>query len=467
MGSSETVTFPSPTSVLITNLVLGQIKYFKITAVNDNGESILENSNSVSVTPSESPSSSYNKKHTDHGDYKLDQSLSGTRAQVYHNPHKNHTIVTHKGTDSIHDWITDLRLGLGHSLGSKLAEEAAKNGHSEVITLNNPTVLNDLVRKKPSNQHDIRTTMDPVSMLKNIAPKKNDITIKSKTINPLIEHSTDVLNRLNQEDEIGGMLCQNNTAVVPEFSSIGMNETSSTSTRRKPKSTRSNHKNTMTMQDLLIELNDPNQTSQGVVRIFKSLTSNERAEEQIATLLIDRYKELLNSGRGLHRGGGCTHSKSEVTKIEKLRDSLRGFYLNAIANVEPEDHRTRINNLMEYLMNEPISESNAEIIEEENIVALINHLQFYLPKTNPPDVKGIGKPVKTKKAKVIGIEMDFDRTWVHQNHDFCIYCILLAKILNKLVVARISKVKDTISIVTTLGLDFIYPLPQHPHHPLH
>jgi len=44
-------------------------------------------------------------------------------------------------------------------------------------------------------------------MLKNVLPKqKNDINIKSTSINPLIEHSTDVLSRLNPEMEIGNGL---------------------------------------------------------------------------------------------------------------------------------------------------------------------------------------------------------------------------------------------------------------------
>ena len=177
---------------------------------------------------------SYDKNLENHNDYNVDKDLSGTRVQVYHNPNLNHTVVVHKGTDSIHDWITDLRMGLGnkntkrfqhskniqnqaenkytnskistlgHSLGSKLAEESNKNDNNEIITLNNPTLLSDLVKKKKKNQYDIRTKLDPVSILKNFVPKnKNDVTIKSDSYNPLIEHSTDTLDRINQDLEIG------------------------------------------------------------------------------------------------------------------------------------------------------------------------------------------------------------------------------------------------------------------------
>jgi hypothetical protein len=177
---------------------------------------------------------SYDKNLENHNGYNVDKELSGKRVQVYHNPNENHTVVVHKGTDSIHDWITDLKMGfgnknttrfkhskkiqnqaenkyinsklstLGHSLGSKLAEESSKNPNNEIITLNNPTLLSDLVKKPKQNQYDIRTKLDPVSILKNIVPKnKNDVTIKSKTYNPLTEHFTDTLNRINQDLEIG------------------------------------------------------------------------------------------------------------------------------------------------------------------------------------------------------------------------------------------------------------------------
>src|SRR5688572_20204870 len=45
--------------------------------------------------------------------YVLDKSLSGTRAQVYHHPETNHLVVNHRGTQGIHDVITDMRLMLG------------------------------------------------------------------------------------------------------------------------------------------------------------------------------------------------------------------------------------------------------------------------------------------------------------------------------------------------------------------
>eukprot|EP01038_Epipyxis_sp_PR26KG_P017718 gene17718-24687_t len=86
--------------------------------------------------------SSYDKNLNDHGDYKIDTSLSGSRAQVYHNPTKNHTVVVHKGTDSLNDWVTDLRLGLGDRSGTRFKhakdvqrKAEQKYGNSNISTL--------------------------------------------------------------------------------------------------------------------------------------------------------------------------------------------------------------------------------------------------------------------------------------------------------------------------------------------
>ena len=42
--------------------------------------------------------------------YTRDDSLSGTREQVYHNNDTNKTIVAHRGTQGVQDWITDAKL---------------------------------------------------------------------------------------------------------------------------------------------------------------------------------------------------------------------------------------------------------------------------------------------------------------------------------------------------------------------
>ena len=42
--------------------------------------------------------------------YQRDDSLSGQRAQVYHNKDNNKTIVTHRGTSGFQDVLTDIKL---------------------------------------------------------------------------------------------------------------------------------------------------------------------------------------------------------------------------------------------------------------------------------------------------------------------------------------------------------------------
>lgn len=168
--------------------------------------------------------------------YHVDPSLSGNRTQVLHNADKNHTIVAHKGTDSATDWVTNLRYGLfndkssnrfkhakkiqreaedkykdgtfttiGHSLGSKLSTESATKG--DIITLNGATTPFDIGKKVPKNQTNIRTSYDPVSALQRYQSKNgNEVDIRSDSINPLTEHSTDTLSRVDPDTEVGSSI---------------------------------------------------------------------------------------------------------------------------------------------------------------------------------------------------------------------------------------------------------------------
>lgn len=178
---------------------------------------------------------SYNKKKpASYGDWMPDRELSGERAQVYYNAKTKKAIVVHKGTQSIQDWATDgmLALGytnstrikhgkkiqklaeqkygkeniessLGHSLGSKVNEIASKGTSQVVVNLNKPTVPFEYFQKgeKNPNQIDIRTSYDPVSAL-HFLDKKNgkEINIDSRSKSLLTEHSTDVLNRINDQE---------------------------------------------------------------------------------------------------------------------------------------------------------------------------------------------------------------------------------------------------------------------------
>ncbi len=165
--------------------------------------------------------------------YKLDKSLSGDRAQVYHNSDTNHLVINHRGTSGLHDVMTDVRLMLGdksnkrfqhgkhvtdeaikkydtdnisisgHSLGSAIAKES-NNGHNkEIISVNGAVTPLDMFTKQKNNETVVRSQYDPISVLHTLNPysrTQNTINIKSKSFNPLSEHSSSVLNRLGDRD---------------------------------------------------------------------------------------------------------------------------------------------------------------------------------------------------------------------------------------------------------------------------
>lgn len=165
--------------------------------------------------------------------YILDQKLSGTRAQVYHNPNTNHLVVNHRGTKGLHDVMTDIGLMFGHKNnkrfkhGKKITDDAIKQydtdnititGHSlsgEIVRHNNKdsnhdvVVVNpaitplDMFNKQKKNETVIRSTLDPISALHSLNPfasKKRTINITSKSYNPLTEHNSDILDRLGDCD---------------------------------------------------------------------------------------------------------------------------------------------------------------------------------------------------------------------------------------------------------------------------
>lgn len=177
---------------------------------------------------------SYKKKQNDVGDYIIDKDLSNRKVQVYKKKDDNQAVVVHRGTNNLSDWMTNLKMTLGyknddrfknskkiqklaeekygaenistlgHSLGSRLAEEVG-NKSKEVITLNKPTLPFDLLTRKKikDNQVDIRTKKDPVSILQQFQKGSSDIIIPSTSNNLLKEHSTNVLDRLDENMIVG------------------------------------------------------------------------------------------------------------------------------------------------------------------------------------------------------------------------------------------------------------------------
>jgi hypothetical protein len=91
----------------------------------------------------------------------------------------------------------------GHSLGSVLGETAVKGKDQELITLNKPVGLADIGKTIGKKQTDIKTTRDPVSFLRGTQKGNSALVLKSKTYNPLAEHSTETLDRLDENTIIG------------------------------------------------------------------------------------------------------------------------------------------------------------------------------------------------------------------------------------------------------------------------
>lgn len=156
----------------------------------------------------------------------LDKSLSGERAKVYTDadgkPH-----ISYRGTENKNDVLTDVKafLGMnnnkrirhskkvareveskygtpatavGHSLGGFLAEKSGV--HGEIITYNKLATGRS---KKNDKQIDIRDQKDLASVL--TQNRKSNITLQSKSKNPLVIHSTKGLKTSNIIQPIGLM----------------------------------------------------------------------------------------------------------------------------------------------------------------------------------------------------------------------------------------------------------------------
>jgi hypothetical protein len=182
------------------------------------------------------------------GDFVLDKRLSTQTSKVYYNPTTQQTVVAHKGTEGLTDWMNNIafavggrwlyektdrfkeaervQLGaeaaygtdnlstIGHSQGALQSEILGQKG-KEVITLNKPS--RPFEKSASSKQTDIRTERDPVSIFTD-----PDITIESESWNPLTEHSTDVLDRLDPERMIGEGLKSVNQKIHHFKRCIGM-----------------------------------------------------------------------------------------------------------------------------------------------------------------------------------------------------------------------------------------------------
>ena len=175
--------------------------------------------------------------------WKEDSDLSTDTAHVYVN-RNGQVVVAHRGTEgTVSDWGNNVKYAttgeigykqtdrfkeskevqkaaeekygadkittIGHSQGGLLAELLGKNSR-EIITVNKATSpWSD--NTAGSNQYDIRSECDKVSMFRNPLKKerRNDTTIKAKKNwyggckDSVAEHSYDILNRRDKNEMFG------------------------------------------------------------------------------------------------------------------------------------------------------------------------------------------------------------------------------------------------------------------------
>ena len=200
---------------------------------------------------------SYVDKPTENvGDYILDKDLSNKEIKIYHDPKTNKTIAVNRGTKEASDWLNNGVYALSNNLYKKTgrykrAEEAqnaaikkygkvdSNIGHSQgaIITrnLNDAGKTGEIINVNPAskgesakdNEFNVRSKNDVVSALSVPANyikgilypstkrkrKEKDITIEAKTINPLTEHSADILNRIEPAKLIGQGVKHNTKAL--------------------------------------------------------------------------------------------------------------------------------------------------------------------------------------------------------------------------------------------------------------
>ena len=162
--------------------------------------------------------------------YNLDSDLTNKYGSVYYDNDKNHAVLTHTGTYSGADWFNNGMYALGlykytdrYKQGKKLqdathnkygAENVSTLAHSqgsvnarshgqnskEIINLN-PAYKGE---KPLKNEYNIRSSGDIVSIALHPTNRSHDTVIPATTNNPLTEHNIDILDRLDQEQMIGG-----------------------------------------------------------------------------------------------------------------------------------------------------------------------------------------------------------------------------------------------------------------------
>jgi len=153
--------------------------------------------------------------------YILDEELSTKRNKVYYDPKTGKAVHTIAGTDSMTDWSNNLLIPIGmheysnryknseqiqkeankkygksnvdlitHSQSGNIAENLA---NKKLVGGNNTTLNPAIIGNHNKDVKVVKSILDPVSLLTNTT--KNDIKIIPKTIDPIAEHSTNILDK--------------------------------------------------------------------------------------------------------------------------------------------------------------------------------------------------------------------------------------------------------------------------------
>jgi hypothetical protein len=334
---------------------------------------------------------SYNKNSKDKIDtYILDKSLSNEYAKVYYDPNQNHAVVVHRGTSGAKDWLNNVAYVMGqynktnrYKTGKEIQEKAVKKygasnistvGHSqgavlahklgqdtkEVINLN-PAFKGE---KQGKNEYTVRSSSDVVSGVKGItgllnpSTKKNEITINSKNpLNVLNEHSSNILDRLDQDKLVGGLLniSMNLKENVNKFYKVG--ELKKLLGELKPEMTKKEIRSMKKAQvvDYLVNNNLIQKKP-----VEKSLVLKKKFK------VSDLKKEILEYAVSKK------YSKDEIKNIKKLK---KNELINLVQSLhlierEPEDE-------LQGMMGEDINRAKPKPkvdIEEQNIMKKMDEI---------------------------------------------------------------------------------------------
>jgi hypothetical protein len=179
------------------------------------------------------------------GSYQLDGDISNARVAVFYDPQANAVVVANRGTTgTLSDWSNNLLLVAGqyestdrfqnaldtqlqvkakyptskitniaHSQSQAIVANLNNRGLThEVITLNGATQLWD---KQAKNETRIRSNHDLVSAVQTLGTDKRRNTTIQGSWNPLYEHSTKILDRLNPLTYFGSGIISNNKQMPP------------------------------------------------------------------------------------------------------------------------------------------------------------------------------------------------------------------------------------------------------------